>query len=65
MFAMVVLFGLFHGLIFVPVLLSIVGPTPTEENSEGSSSSKYKTSQQRQQAEEEGSPRSQTKFPMA
>ncbi len=27
MFAMVVLFGLFHGLVFLPVLLSLVGPS--------------------------------------
>ena len=26
MFAMVVLFGLFHGLIFLPVVLSLIGP---------------------------------------
>ena len=26
MFALVLLFGLFHGLIFLPVLLSLIGP---------------------------------------
>ena len=26
MFGMVVLFGLFHGLIFLPVMLSLIGP---------------------------------------
>ena len=26
MFGMVVLFGLYHGLIFLPVLLSLIGP---------------------------------------
>jgi hypothetical protein len=27
MFAMVVIFGLFHGLVFLPVLLSLMGPS--------------------------------------
>ena len=32
MFALVLLFGLFHGLMFLPVLLSLVGPQ-SEDNS--------------------------------
>ena len=35
MFGMVVVFGLFHGLIFLPVLLSLIGPAgPPDEDSE-------------------------------
>ena len=30
MFGMVVLFGLFHGLIFLPVMLSLIGPEGPE-----------------------------------
>ena len=30
MFALVLLFGLFHGLIFLPVLLSLIGPQNDE-----------------------------------
>ena len=32
MFGMVVLFGLFHGLIFLPVMLSLIGPQSQAEN---------------------------------
>ena len=31
MFALVLLFGLFHGLIFLPVLLSLIGPQSTRK----------------------------------
>lgn len=34
MFGMVVLFGLFHGLFFIPVVLSIIGPVYTEQREE-------------------------------
>lgn len=34
MFGMVVLFGLFHGVIFLPVILSLLGP-PNEEEGDG------------------------------
>ena len=64
MFAMVVLFGLFHGLIFVPVLLSIVGPTPTHDQDEKKAGNKYEL-EKNGRTNVEGSPRSQTKFPMA
>ena len=36
MFGMVVLFGLFHGLIFLPVMLSLIGP---QSQSDGPSKS--------------------------
>ncbi len=35
MFAMVVLFGLFHGIFFLPVLLSLFGPEATEDEKDG------------------------------
>ena len=31
MFALVLLFGLFHGLIFLPVLLSLIGPQSSKK----------------------------------
>ena len=32
MFALVLLFGLFHGLIFLPVLLSLIGPQNSKKS---------------------------------
>ncbi len=37
-FMLVVVFGLFHGIVFLPVLLSIVGPQPYEMNDDRPSS---------------------------
>ena len=35
MFALVLLFGLFHGLIFLPVLLSLIGPQNSKKSKRG------------------------------
>ena len=35
MFAMVVLFGLIHGLVLLPICLSLVGPLPSADDEKG------------------------------
>ncbi len=43
MFALVVLFGLIHGLIFLPLCLSIIGPLPPDGDEKEQSAGKELT----------------------
>jgi hypothetical protein len=51
MFAMVVLFGLVHGLVLLPICLSILGPLPHKEEEEEEEEEEKKDANDRQKVE--------------